>query len=85
MTHSVKVLVDLMETFLDGQDRSMAFADRVQGVLIDYFRGSELFEELSESIALYQPGGGDHLLDENELATEFRYVLRSLKEEGELE
>ena len=84
MTASVNLLVDLMEAFVSGRDRSMAHVDRIEGLLIEHFQDSELFEELSPAVASYRPGGGDHLLDEEDLASEFRYALRRLLEEGDV-
>jgi hypothetical protein len=43
-----------------------------------------LCEELSPAVASYRAGRGDHFVDEETLAAEFRYVLERLREEGEL-
>jgi hypothetical protein len=84
MSAAVQLLADLMETFVRGGDRSMALVDRIEGLLIQCFQDSELYEELSPAVASYPPGGGDHLFDEEALAAEFRYALQRLHEEGEL-
>lgn len=84
MSATLKLLADLMETFVSGRDRSMAHVDRIEGLLIEHFQDSELFEELSPAVASYRPGGGEYLIDEDSLASEFRYALRRLREEGEL-
>jgi hypothetical protein len=84
MSEAVKLLADLLQAFVSGSDRSMALVDRVEQVLIERFQDSELYEELSPAVASYRPGGGDHLVDEEALAAEFRYVLDRLREEGQL-
>lgn len=84
MSATLKVLVQMMEQFICGSDQSMAHVDLIEALLIERFRDSELFEELSPAVASYRPGGGEHLLDENALAIEFRYAIRRLHEEGEL-
>lgn len=80
----MNALAELMEVFVSGRDRSMAHVDRIEGLLIERLQDSELFEELSPAVALYRPGGGEHLFDEEALASEFRYALRRLREEGDL-
>ncbi len=84
MSATVNLLAELMEVFVSGRDRSMAHVDRIEGLLIEHFQDSELFEELSPAVASYRPGGGEHLLDEEALASAFRYALRRLQEEGDL-
>jgi hypothetical protein len=84
MTYAVNLLAGLMDDFISGRDRSMRHVDRIESVLIEHFLESELYEDLSPAVASYRPGGGEHLLDEEALATEFRYVLRRLEEEGDL-
>jgi hypothetical protein len=78
----IQVLTELMEAFIAGRDRSMKHVDRIEGILIKRFRGTELFEELSPAVASYRPGGGQHYYDEEQLALQFEYVLRRLKDEG---
>jgi hypothetical protein len=69
---TVRLLAELMEEFVSGSDRSMAHVDRIEGILIEHFQDSDLFEALSPVVASYRPGGGDHLLDEEALASKFK-------------
>lgn len=71
----------LMRTFVSGADRSLAHVNRIEGLLIEFFQDSELYDELSTVVASYSPGGGEHLYDEEAAAAEFRDVLRRLEEE----
>ncbi len=68
-------LREYIQGFLNGNDRSINYVDRIEGLLIEKFADTELFDELSPYLAMYRPGGGDQLYNENELAVEFRYVL----------
>ena len=65
----------MMESFIRGDDRSLNFVSRIEILLRDSFRNEPIYEELAESLALYSPGGGPHLLNEAQLARELRYTL----------
>jgi hypothetical protein len=79
-----RLLAYLMEEFLSGRDRSLALVDRIEGIIIEDFRTCDLFEDLLTAVASYEPFGGEHYYDEEALATEFRYALRQLAQDGEL-
>jgi hypothetical protein len=44
-------------------------------LLIEEFMDTDLFEELGPYLAMYHPGGGENLYDEEQLAREFRYII----------
>lgn len=69
-------LLELIDGFLDGrgEDRSVARANEIEGVLIDSFATESWFEEASLALALYQPGRLSHVAEE-EMIT----VLREVK------
>ena len=81
----MRLLADLMRRFVSGEDRSSDLVDQIEGVLIEYFRESELYDELSGPVAMYSPQGGEYLYDQEQLAREFQYALKRLEQEGELE
>lgn len=66
----------LIQGFLDGNDQSKSYVHRIEDLLLDAFLGTDLYEELTTYLAMYQPGGGEHLYNQLELASEFRYVLK---------
>ena len=81
----MELLADLLNRFISGEDRSKDMVEKIEGVLIENFSDSELYEEISVPVASYQPGGGEFLYDEEALAREFRYILKRLKHEGEID
>ena len=64
-----------MEAFIRGDDRSLNFVNRLENVLTDSFRKEPIYEELAGALATYTPGGGEFLINEEELARELRYAL----------
>lgn len=67
-------LTEVIGRFLDGSDRSAKHVGEIEGVVIGCCQDEEWFDEVSESLALFVPGGGGYYLDELELAA----VLRPL-------
>jgi hypothetical protein len=65
-------LCDLIARFVSGEDRSIALVQEIEGLLIEEFLDSEIFEQLTEVLALYQPGGTAPYVGEEELASELR-------------
>ena len=65
----------MMEAFIRGDDRSLNFVNRLENVLTDSFRNEPMYEELAGALATYTPGGGEFLINEEELARELRYAL----------
>jgi len=64
-----------MKAFIRGDDRSLNFVNRLERVLRDSFRGEPIYDELSYYLATYSPGGGQFLIDEDELARELQHAL----------
>lgn len=62
----------LIERFDSGRDQSMALAGEIEGLILEEFATAPFFDDLSLSLSLYRPGGGDHLDDERALAAELR-------------
>lgn len=80
VSNSYDQLVHLMQIFISGQDRSLEFVHKIEGHLIEHFRDDDIvFDELSEPIARYFPGGGEQLYDEAVLAKVFKDFLSSYK------
>jgi len=65
----------MIETFIRGDDRSLNFVDRIEGLLRQSFRNDPIYEELVDDLARYSPGGGKSLVDEDGLARQLKYVL----------
>lgn len=67
----------MLERFLRGEDRSLRFVNAIEAHLDKNFRGTPIYEDLIEPLATYRPGGGEFLIDEDELARKFEYALRT--------
>lgn len=74
-------LIELMQVFITGEDQSKTHVDRIGGVLIDSYIGSELYDELMVAVASYEPGGGQHMWSEEDLERDFEYAIRRLTTE----
>lgn len=62
----------LIDRFVSGEDTTVALANQIEGVLIEEFSDTEMFEELTEVLALYRPGGSPPYVNEDEMARHLR-------------
>ncbi|MGB6059373.1 MAG: hypothetical protein WBF71_14035 [Microthrixaceae bacterium] len=76
----VQPLLELVQRFLDGE-RSKAMAADIEGLVIECFPDEPWFEEASEALALFAPGGSAPYLDESGLARELSFVVAELTTE----
>lgn len=75
-------LLEMIDTFLSGRDRSMELVNRIESLLITDFLDTGLFEELTEPLSLYRPGAGNPYVDEQELADSLAQGRAMLKADG---
>lgn len=70
-------LIDLMQRFVDGPDRSVAAAHKIEGILLERYADTELFEKLTYPLATYSPGahGEPGLYSEKDLVLDLQNVL----------
>lgn len=71
-------LLELINVFLSGQDRSMEVVSQIEAVAIDYFLDSDVYEILSEPLSLYRPGEGLPYVNEEEMAESLEEARRAL-------
>lgn len=71
-------LLELIERFVDGGERTKSVAADIEGVVIECFQGAPWFEDVSEALALFVPGGSNPYLDEAALARELAPVAAVL-------
>ncbi|MGW3563345.1 hypothetical protein ACWDSL_05495 [Streptomyces sp. NPDC000941] len=71
-------LLELINVFLSGQDRSMQVVSQIEAVAIDYFLDSDVYEILSEPLSLYRPGEGLPYVNEEEMAESLEEARRAL-------
>jgi hypothetical protein len=69
-------LLDMLETFVSGNDRSREFVGEIERLLVEQLRDSDVFAELTVPVASYRPEGGEHLYNSADLAKVFEGVLR---------
>lgn len=72
-------LEKMLVSFVNGVDRSLPFANKIEGVLIQDFPEDDEFEELLVALASYRPGGGDYLYDETGLSKVCSEALRIVR------
>lgn len=74
-------LRQMLQAFIDGQDRSRDHVGDIEELLVTRFRETEIYDDVpSVPVASYNPAGGQYLYDEDALASEFRNALAVLKE-----
>jgi hypothetical protein len=74
----VQDLLRLIQRFVDGE-RIKPLADEIEGQVIECFQEEPWFEETSETLALFVPGGTTPYVDEEGLAWELAYLAAQLK------
>jgi len=72
-------LVELLERFIAGPDRSRRLADEIEGIVIECFPAAPWFDDVSTALAQYVPGGGQQFYDEDALVAELRPVADTLR------
>lgn len=74
-------LRQMLTAYLDGR-RDKAFVSEIEGLVIEGFQDEAWFDEVSEDLALFVPGGGTYYLDEAALAVALRKLLDRLGDTG---
>lgn len=74
---NVEELSELVQRFLAGE-QTTAVAAEIESAVIECFQGEPWFEEASEALALFVPGGFAPYLDESGLARELLQVAEEL-------
>jgi hypothetical protein len=59
----------MLDDFIEGHDRSMALAGRLEVAIDEAFPDDNECQDLVLALASYRPGGGDQLYDEKAIAT----------------
>lgn len=71
-------LLDLLDTFISGRDRSRPFAGQIEVALDESLGDDPRFEDIVLALASYEPGGGELLFDENAIVRQLEYARRIL-------
>jgi len=70
----------LLRNFIQGPDRSIAAANRIEVALARHFPEDERFADLELALASYRPGGGERLYDEARILPVCQAALDVLSE-----
>lgn len=70
----------LLDQFIDGDEVSLTAAGRLEVLLDDAYPDDEVVQDRVSDLARYRPGGGDFLIDSDEMRLSLRqlrdYLLR---------
>jgi len=78
--NNVEKLRELIDKFLNNrEDRSIALANEIEGLVIEHFSKMNFYDTLLLSLSLYRPGGGDHLDNEEALGWELQQARIELE------
>lgn len=76
-------LLAMIERFVDCGERTKSLAAEIEGLVIECFQDESWFDDASEALALFVPGGSTPYLDEAGLARELAPVAATLAMELE--
>lgn len=79
---SVRLLRDMLEAFVQGREQSKEYVERIEYLLITDFIGTQVYEDLTQPVASYDPKGGEYLYDVAGLTKVFKDVLETRLAEG---
>jgi hypothetical protein len=72
-------LLHLIERFVDGGEQTKSIAAEIEGLVIECFQEEAWFDEVSEALALFVPGGSMPYLDESGLASQLAPIAVELR------
>jgi uncharacterized protein YjbI with pentapeptide repeats len=78
-------LISMLETFVDGRDRSTGFVGQIEDLLIEHFGDTDVYDELEYAVSCYSPASAVQepgLVGEQELVRVFQAALQQLKDEN---
>ena len=73
-------LLSLTERFTSGTDRTPQLAAEIEGIVIECCQDEPWFDEVSEALALFVPGGEGYYLNEGALASELGLIIPILRD-----
>jgi hypothetical protein len=72
-------LLGLIERFVDGDEQTKPVAAEIEGLVIECFQDEPWFDDVSEALALFVPGGSTPYLDESALAGQLAPIAGELR------
>jgi hypothetical protein len=77
LTEQLQLLLESLDRFIAGVDRSIGFAKQIEGMMLELFSDDNDFEDALHYLSLYQPGGGGYLYDQKSILP----VMKAAREE----
>ena len=71
--------MDMLKTFISGEDRTIVFAGKIEVVLDRLFLDDDEIQDFVTYFASYRPGGGEYLYDEKTMVNESKLLLSILQ------
>jgi hypothetical protein len=75
---NLTALILQLRRFESGLERSVQWAKDTETLLDDISEWNETIDELRDSLSVYRPGGGPHLIDDKKMATIVSQTLARL-------
>lgn len=79
MDPKVEKVCTLLKQFVEGTDRSLEFAGRLEVAIDEAFPDDDDLKDLVLALACYQPGGGPFLYNEEQILRMCQSALASLR------
>lgn len=73
--NDVKLIMDMLKAFISGEDRTIAFAGKIEGALDRLFTDDEEIQDFITCFVSYRPGGGEYLYDEKTMVNQSKLLL----------
>ena len=71
-------LLEMIRRYIDEGERTKVLAAEIEGLVLECFQDEPWFDDLSEALALFVPGGSSPYIDETALARELAPVEAEL-------
>ena len=78
--NEIEILVNKLENFISGKDRTLAIAGEIEVALERLFSDDDEIQDYVTCFASYRPGGGEYLYDEVTMAKKSEYLISLIKE-----
>lgn len=85
MSGHVGELLKLIDDFLEERCQSMNHVSEIEGLIIERFQDSRWFDDVSEQLSLFLPGGTGYYVDEKQLVRTLSQLAVTLRREFDRE
>jgi hypothetical protein len=78
-SEKAKLTYELIKAFVAGTNRSLNIVNRIEVDLDEMFPEDDEIQDFITMFAMYRPGGGDYLYNEERIKKEFENLLSILQ------